>query len=110
MKIEPTHPAKMNDPLLKSKAMLSKNGNRKRWTINYDYRQHGSFDQLNKRQIDEFTGEPETWSDTKHNNWDIGYNEFYEDLQPANKLTGGVGDATAPHDVDPVELSLGQTV
>jgi len=110
MKIEPTHPAKMNDPLLKNKAMLSKNGNRKRWTINYDYRQHGSFDQLNKHQIDEFTGEPETWSDTKHNNWDIGYNEFYEDLQPANKLTGGVGDATAPHDVDPVELSLGQTI
>ena len=44
------------------------------------------------------------------NSVDIGYTEFYEELQLNNKLTGGVGDSTAPHHVDPVEFSLGQTL
>lgn len=44
------------------------------------------------------------------NTVDVGYTEFYEELQPSNKLTGGVGDSTAPHHVDPVEFSLGQTL
>ena len=106
MKITGKHPTKLNDPIIKHPAMHGK-----RWAIDYAYGPHTSFGKLSKRQVDEFAvNNMDTWTDTKHNDVDIGYNEFYEDLKPANKLTGGVGDATAPHSVDPVELSLGQTV
>ena len=41
----------------------------------------------------------------------MSYKEFYEHLtEEVETLTGGVGDATAASDVDPAELSLGQTV
>ena len=49
-------------------------------------------------------------TDMKHNDVDIGYAEFYEDLNPPNTLTGGVGDTTGKSEVDPIELSMGQTV
>ena len=106
MKITGKHPTKINDPIIKHPAMHGH-----RWAIDYAYGPHASFGKLSKSQIDEFgVDNMDTWTDTKHNDVDIGYNEFYEDLKPANKLTGGVGDTTAPHSVDPVELSLGQTI
>jgi len=106
MKITGKHPKKLNDPIIGNPAMHGK-----RWKIDYAYGPHTSYGKLSKRQVDEFAvNNMDTWIDTKHNDVDIGYNEFYEDLKPDNKLTGGVGDATASHNVDPVELSLGQSV
>lgn len=106
MKITGKHPTKLNDPILKHPAMHGR-----RWQIDPASEPHTSFKKLSKHQVDEFSvNNMDTYTDTKHNDVDIGYNEFYEDLKPANKLTGGVGDATAPHNVDPAELSMGQTV
>lgn len=106
MKITGKHPKKLNDPIIGNPAMHGK-----RWKIDYAYGPHTSYGKLSKRQVDEFAvNNMDTWIDTNHNDVDIGYNEFYEDLKPDNKLTGGVGDATASHNVDPVELSLGQSV
>ena len=100
MKITGKHPNKLNDPIIKHPAMHGR-----RWQIDPTAEPHTSFDKLSKHQVDEFAvNNMDTWTDTKHNDVDIGYNEFYEEL------TGGVGDATAPHDVDPIELALGQTV
>lgn len=106
MKITGKHPTKLNDPIIKHPAMHGK-----RWAIDYEYGPHTSFKKISKKQIDEFgVDNMDTYTNTKHNDVDIGYSEFYEDLNPSNKLTGGVGDATAPHNVDPAELSMGQTV
>lgn len=44
----------------------------------------------------------------KKQNLKFNYRSFYEHLN--NQLTGGIGDATAPSTVDPVELSMGQTI
>jgi len=100
MKITGKHPTKLNDPIIKHSAMHGR-----RWQIDTSTEPHTSFGKLSKRQVDEFAvNNMDTWTNTKHNDVDIGYSEFYEEL------TGGVGDATATHDVDPIELSLGQTV
>jgi hypothetical protein len=106
MKITGKHPKTLNDPILKHPAMK-----KRRWQIDPAAEPHTSFKKLNKPQVDEFSvNNMDTWTDTKHNDVDIGYNEFYEDLKPIAELKGGVGDATAQHDVDPIELSLGQTI
>ena len=107
MKITGKHSTKLNDPIIQHPAMHGS----KRWAIDYAYGPHTSFKKLSKKQIDEFgVDNMDTYTNTKHNDVDIGYSEFYEDLNPYNKLTGGVGDATAPHNIDPVELSMGQAV
>ena len=95
MKITDKHPKKLNDPIIGNPAMHGK-----RWKIDYVYGPHTSYGKLSKRQVDEFAvNNMDTWVDTKHNDVDIGYNEFYEDLKPVNKLTGGVGDATAGNNI-----------
>lgn len=105
-----------NDPLIGDPRMKGR-----RWQIDPYYDDHKTFNKIKKpikkqkpmpdnkfKRIDEF----DKWIDTKHNDWDVSYREFYEDIigEQVNTLTGGVGDATAQSDVDPVELSLGQTV
>jgi hypothetical protein len=40
----------------------------------------------------------------------MNYRDFFTEVDKQIKLTGGVGDATAPHDVDPTELAMGATV
>jgi len=91
-----------NDPILKHPAMKGR-----RWTIDYGYDSGKTFSKLKERFA---MANNDTYVDTDHNDWDVSYNEFYEHLLKEVKLKGGVGDATAPHDVDPVELSMGQTV
>ena len=105
-----------NDPLIGDPRMKGR-----RWQIDPYYDDHKAFSKIQKpikkqkpmpdnkfKRIDEF----DKWIDTEHNDWDVSYREFYEDVigEQVNTLTGGVGDATASNDVDPVELSLGQTV
>lgn len=105
-----------NDPLIGDPRMKGR-----RWQIDPYYDDHKAFSKIQKpikkqkpmpdnkfKKINEF----DKWTDTKHNDWDVSYREFYEDIigEQVNALTGGVGDATAKSEVDPVELSLGQTV
>ena len=89
MKITGKHPTKLNDPIIKNPVMKNR-----RWTINPNVK----------------TDDMNEFIDTKNNDWDIGYNEFYKDLEEDNQLKGGVGDATAPCDVNQIELSMGITV
>ena len=92
----------MNDPIIKNPAMRGR-----RWSIDYAYGPHTSYDKLSKHQVDEFAvNNMDTHTD---NDVDIDYNEFYEHLK-STKLSGGVGDATASSNVDPIELSMGQTI
>jgi hypothetical protein len=98
MKITGKHPEKINDPIINHPSMKNR-----RWKIDFANEPHTSFSKLIKKQIDEYL------SELKYNDWDIGYDEFYEDLKE-NKLVGGVGDATAPSDVNPAELAMGVTV
>jgi hypothetical protein len=105
-----------NDPLIGDPRMKGR-----RWQIDPYYDDHKTFSKIQKpikkqkpmpnnkfKYINEF----DKWTDTEHNDWDVSYREFYEDIleEQVGTLTGGVGDATATSDVDPVELSLGQTV
>lgn len=111
MKVLGTHPKTLNDPIIGHPSMKGK-----RWQIDYSYEPHSSYKKIlhppkKDPELTEFgVDNMDTWTDTRHNDVDIGYNEFYEELKPSNKLTGGVGDATASHNVDPAELSMGQTV
>lgn len=105
-----------NDPLIGDPRMKGR-----RWQIDPYYDDHKTFSKITKpmkkqkpmpnnkfKRINEF----DKWIDTEHNDWDVSYREFYEDIlnEQVNTLTGGVGDATAQSDVNPVELSMGQTV
>jgi hypothetical protein len=60
------------------------------------------------KHINEF----DKWIDTEHNDWDVSYREFYEDIigEQVNTLTGGVGDTTAPSNVNTKELAIGVQV
>jgi hypothetical protein len=92
-----------NDPLIGDPRMKGR-----RWMIDPYWDDGKTYNKIAKmKKLNEF----DKWTDTAHNDWDVSYREFYEHLtEEVNTLTGGVGDATAPSDVDPVELSLGQTV
>lgn len=92
---------KPNDPLIGDPRMKGR-----RWTINWDHDSGKTYSKLKERfsMVNNDTY-------VEPNDWDINYTEFYEHLlKEDNKLVGGVGDATAKSNVDPVELSMGQTV
>ena len=92
-----------NDPLIGDPRMKGR-----RWMIDPYWDDGKTFKKIaNMKKLNEF----DKWTDTDHNDWDVSYKEFYEHLtEEVETLTGGVGDATAASDVDPAELSLGQTV
>ena len=105
-----------NDPLIGDPRMKGR-----RWQIDPYYDDHKAFSKIQKpikkqkpmpdnkfKRIDEF----DKWTDTKHNDWDVSYREFYEDIigEQVNALTGGVGDTTAPSNVNTHELSIGVQV
>jgi hypothetical protein len=92
-----------NDPLIGDPRMKGR-----RWMIDPYWDDGKTFNKIDKmKKLNEF----DKWTDTDHNDWDVSYKEFYEHLtEEVTELTGGVGDATATSDVNPVELSLGQTV
>ena len=92
-----------NDPLIGDPRMKGR-----RWMIDPYWDDGKTFKKIaNMKKLNEF----DKWTDTDHNDWDVSYKEFYEHLtEEVETLTGGVGDATAESDVDPAELSLGQTV
>lgn len=106
MKITGKHPNKINDPLLKHPAMKNR-----RWQIDPTAEPHTSFKKLSKKQIDEFgVDNMDTYTDTKNNDVDISYREFYDDLKNTNELVSNPVDSTASHHIDPIEFSLGQTI
>jgi hypothetical protein len=92
-----------NDPLIGDPRMKGR-----RWMIDPYWDDGKTFNKIAKmKKLNEF----DKWTDTDHNDWDVSYKEFYDHLtEEVETLTGGVGDATATSEVDPVELSLGQTV
>ena len=100
-----------NDPLIGDPRMKGR-----RWQIDPYYDDHKTFSKIQKpikkqkpmpdnkfKQIDEF----DEYTDTEHNDWDVSYREFYEHITEVNSLTGGVGDVTAPSNVNTKELSIG---
>ena len=100
-----------NDPLIGDPRMKGR-----RWQIDPYYDDHKTFSKIKKpikkqkpmpdnkfKQIDEF----DEYTDTEHNDWDVSYREFYEHITEVNSLTGGVGDVTAPSNVNTKELSIG---
>jgi hypothetical protein len=103
-----------NDPLIGDPRMKGR-----RWQIDPYYDDHKTFSKIKKpikkqkpmpdnkfKQIDEF----DEYTDTEHNDWDVSYREFYEHITEVNSLTGGVGDVTAPSNVNTKELSIGVQV
>ena len=103
-----------NDPLIGDPRMKGR-----RWQIDPYYDDHKTFSKIQKpikkqkpmpdnkfKQIDEF----DEYTDTEHNDWDVSYREFYEHLTEVGSLTGGVGDTTAPSNVNTKELSIGLQV
>ena len=105
-----------NDPLIGDPRMKGR-----RWQIDPYYDDHKAFSKIQKpikkqkpmpdnkfKRIDEF----DKWIDTEHNDWDVSYREFYEDIiaEQVNALTGGVGDTTAPSNVNTKELAIGVQV
>lgn len=92
-----------NDPLIGDPRMKGR-----RWMIDPYWDDGKTFKKIAKmKKLNEF----DKWTDTEHNDWDVSYREFYDHLtEEVNTLTGGVGDATAPQDVNPAEFSMGQTV
>ena len=105
-----------NDPLIGDPRMKGR-----RWQIDPYYDDHKAFSKIQKpikkqkpmpdnkfKRIDEF----DKWIDTEHNDWDVSYREFYEDIiaEQVNGLTGGVGDTTAPSNVNTKELAIGVQV
>ena len=105
-----------NDPLIGDPRMKGR-----RWQIDPYYDDHKAFSKIQKpikkqkpmpdnkfKRIDEF----DKWIDTEHNDWDVSYREFYEDIiaEEVNTLTGGVGDTTAPSNVNTKELAIGVQV
>ena len=101
-----------NDPLIGDPRMKGR-----RWQIDPYYDDHKTFSKIQKpikkqkpmpdnkfKQIDEF----DEYTDTEHNDWDVSYREFYEHLtEDVDSLVGGVGDVTAPSNVNTKELSIG---
>jgi hypothetical protein len=103
-----------NDPLIGDPRMKGR-----RWQIDPYYDDHKTFSKIQKpikkqkpmpdnkfKQIDEF----DEYTDTEYNDWDVSYREFYEHITEVNSLTGGVGDVTAPSNVNTKELSIGVQV
>ena len=104
-----------NDPLIGDPRMKGR-----RWQIDPYYDDHKTFSKIKKpikkqkpmpdnkfKQIDEF----DEYTDTEHNDWDVSYREFYEHLtEDVDSLVGGVGDVTAPSNVNTKELSIGVQV
>ena len=105
-----------NDPLIGDPRMKGR-----RWQIDPYYDDHKAFSKIQKpikkqkpmpdnkfKRMDEF----DKWIDTEHNDWDVSYREFYEDIiaEQVNTLTGGVGDTTAPSNVNTKELAIGVQV
>jgi len=103
-----------NDPLIGDPRMKGR-----RWQIDPYYDDHKSFSKIQKpikkqksmpdnkfKYINEF----DEYTDTEHNDWDVSYREFYEHLTEVGSLTGGVGDTTAPSNINTKELSIGVQV
>ena len=103
-----------NDPLIGDPRMKGR-----RWQIDPYYDDHKAFSKIQKpikkqksmpdnkfKYINEF----DKYTDTEHNDWDVSYREFYEHLTEVGSLTGGVGDTTAPSNVNTKELSIGLQV
>ena len=104
-----------NDPLIGDPRMKGR-----RWQIDPYYDDHKTFSKIKKpikkqkpmpdnkfKQIDEF----DEYTDTEHNDWDVSYREFYEHItEDVDSLVGGVGDVTAPSNVNTKELSIGVQV
>ena len=103
-----------NDPLIGDPRMKGR-----RWQIDPYYDDHKAFSKIQKpikkqkpmpdnkfKYINEF----DEYTDTEHNDWDVSYREFYEHLTEVGSLTGGVGDTTAPSNVNTKELSIGLQV
>lgn len=104
-----------NDPLIGDPRMKGR-----RWQIDPYYDDNKTFNKIQKpikkqkpmpdnkfKQIDEF----DEYTDTEHNDWDVSYREFYEHLtEDVDSLVGGVGDVTAPSNVNTKELSIGVQV
>jgi len=103
-----------NDPLIGDPRMKGR-----RWQIDPYYDDHKAFSKIQKpikkqkpmpdnkfKYINEF----DKYNDTEHNDWDVSYREFYEHITEVNSLTGGVGDTTAPKNINTKELSIGVQV
>ena len=92
-----------NDPLIGDPRMKGR-----RWMIDPYWDDGKTFKKIAKmKKLNEF----DKWTDTDHNDWDVSYKEFYEHLnEDITSLTGGVGDATAPSNVNTKELSIGVQV
>ena len=80
----------------------------RRWMIDPYWDDGKTFSKIAKmKKLNEF----DKWTDTDHNDWDVSYKEFYEHLtEEVNTLTGGIGDITAPSNVNTKELSIGVQV
>jgi hypothetical protein len=97
-----------NDPLIGDPRMKGR-----RWQIDPYYDDHKSFNKIQKPMPDnkfKYINEFDKYTDTEHNDWDVSYREFYEHLTEVGSLTGGVGDTTAPNNVNTKELSIGLQV
>ncbi len=92
-----------NDPLVGDPRMKGR-----RWMIDPYWDDGKTFKKIAKmKKLNEF----DKWTDTEHNDWDVSYREFYEHLtEEVTELTGGVGDTTAPSNVDTKELAIGVQV
>ena len=92
-----------NDPLIGDPRMKGR-----RWMIDPYWDDGKTFKKIDKmKKLNEF----DKWTDTDHNDWDVSYKEFYEHLtEGVESLTGGVGDITAPSNVNTKELSIGVQV
>lgn len=83
----------------------------RRWQIDPTAEPQTSFKKLSKKQIDEFgVDNMDTYTNTNHNDVDISYREFYEELNNTNELYDHPIETTASHHVDSVEFSMGQSI
>lgn len=89
-----------NDPLISDPRMKGR-----RWMIDPYLDDGKTYNKIAKmKKLNEF----DKWTDTDHNDWDVSYKEFYEHLtEEVNTLTGGIGDITAPNNINTKELSIG---
>ena len=92
-----------NDPLIGDPRMKGR-----RWMIDPYWDDGKTFNKIDTmKKLNEF----DKWTDTDHNDWDVSYKEFYEHLtEGVDSLIGGVGDVTAPSNVNTKELSIGVQV
>lgn len=84
MKVLGKHPEKLNDPIIGHPAMKGR-----RWQIDPAYGPHTSYKKILHTPKDESMKEfardsNDTWTDTRHNDVDIGYTDFYDELDPYN--------------------------